>query len=315
MSLTVTAGIEFFKNFDMFKTCSNLFLEAVAHQAVEKVYSAGTTIFQQGEIGTCMLMLKSGEVEILVDENQVATLTSGSIVGEMAVLSKKADGKRQATVRAKSMCFGWCIDRSQMVNIFTAFPSEREIIAKFANQRLKALQEKGLLPSPNASRRRWMLLAPQKEGAKLPSARKKLKMMLALGHKANRESTYCSGEATDASDAERSPQRAADSRADSSLKLCSPKGSVLETTVEANLARTDCKASTFPTPSVSPRGEWPMKEGPLPMLSPRRPDTPWAWIERPDTPGAISWKDGETAAVSNARLGAVKFLFRRGMLP
>lgn len=64
-------------------------------------FSAGDTLMSQGEIGTFALFIDSGEVEILVRDQQgekrVAVVGAGDLVGEMALV----DGEpRSATVRA-----------------------------------------------------------------------------------------------------------------------------------------------------------------------------------------------------------------------
>jgi CRP/FNR family transcriptional regulator, cyclic AMP receptor protein len=61
----------------------------------------GEVIFDKGDKGDKMYVIRSGEVEILIDGKVVETLTSGGIFGEMALI----DGApRAATARAKTEC-------------------------------------------------------------------------------------------------------------------------------------------------------------------------------------------------------------------
>jgi CRP-like cAMP-binding protein len=61
----------------------------------------GEVIFDKGDKGDKMYVIRSGEVQILIDGNIVETLASGGIFGEMALI----DGSpRAATARAKTEC-------------------------------------------------------------------------------------------------------------------------------------------------------------------------------------------------------------------
>ncbi|MBM3544729.1 MAG: cyclic nucleotide-binding domain-containing protein [Alphaproteobacteria bacterium] len=64
-------------------------------------FTPGEIIFDKGDKGDKMYVIRSGEVEILIDGKVVETLTSGGIFGEMALI----DGApRAAAARAKTDC-------------------------------------------------------------------------------------------------------------------------------------------------------------------------------------------------------------------
>jgi CRP-like cAMP-binding protein len=64
-------------------------------------YAPGDVIFAEGDPGDKMYVIRSGEVEILLDGRALEVLTSGGIFGEMALIDGAA---RVATARAKTAC-------------------------------------------------------------------------------------------------------------------------------------------------------------------------------------------------------------------
>lgn len=64
-----------------------------------ELFEPGQTIFRQGDIGHRLYLVWSGEVEVLKDDEVVATLGPGQHFGEMAVFD---DTRRTASVRAAS---------------------------------------------------------------------------------------------------------------------------------------------------------------------------------------------------------------------
>ncbi|MDT8436344.1 MAG: cyclic nucleotide-binding domain-containing protein [Gemmatimonadota bacterium] len=69
--------------------------------ALGKVYAPGEEIIRQGEMGDCMYVVQSGEVDVVQEtdagERPLARLGTGDFFGEMAVFEKEV---RSATVRA-----------------------------------------------------------------------------------------------------------------------------------------------------------------------------------------------------------------------
>jgi CRP/FNR family cyclic AMP-dependent transcriptional regulator len=64
-------------------------------------FDAGQTIFTKGQSGKHMYIVRSGTVDILIDDRIVETVEANGIFGEMAVV----DGSdRSGTARARTAC-------------------------------------------------------------------------------------------------------------------------------------------------------------------------------------------------------------------
>ena len=74
----------------------------------------GTNIITQGDLGDLFYVIESGDVEIIVNQNKVAELHSGSYFGEAALLH---DAPRNATVRALTTCECAVVDRETFRNL------------------------------------------------------------------------------------------------------------------------------------------------------------------------------------------------------
>jgi cAMP-dependent protein kinase regulator len=76
-------------------------------------YKAGETIIQQGEEGDFFYIIDQGEVEVYVNNKCVTAISDGGSFGELALIYGTP---RAATIKAKTDCKLWAIDRK--VNIF-----------------------------------------------------------------------------------------------------------------------------------------------------------------------------------------------------
>jgi len=66
-------------------------------------FEAGTTIFGKGELGRCMYVILSGEVDIVDDDRILAHLEQGENFGEMALMSNAARSAAARTVTPTSL--------------------------------------------------------------------------------------------------------------------------------------------------------------------------------------------------------------------
>lgn len=64
-------------------------------------YSAGSVLFEEGSEAEFMYVVLEGEIELSLHAQKIATVTAGSIVGEMALLNSDV---RSATATAMTDC-------------------------------------------------------------------------------------------------------------------------------------------------------------------------------------------------------------------
>lgn len=91
--------------------------------ALGKIYLDGDPIVRQGEVGDCMYVVQTGEVEVVLDaegeEQHLAILGPGDFFGEMAVFERET---RSATVRARGEARVLKIDKKALLRRITEDP-------------------------------------------------------------------------------------------------------------------------------------------------------------------------------------------------
>lgn len=141
---------------DFFKNCSQQFLQVLVWDLKEQTFQPGEILIQEGDIGNCMYLLNIGVVDVTVADKHVATLYDGSFFGEIAVVTSDAvAAKRTASITAKTVCACWCIDRTALLKAMSAYPKDRAVISKWADERLQDLVSRGLMP-PKITDRLWL---------------------------------------------------------------------------------------------------------------------------------------------------------------
>ena len=83
-------GLDFFSGFD------DVELWEVVHRAAWRRFDPGHVIYRKGEEGDTFHIVASGELEVWRDEERIATLASGSTVGEMAYLAPSSELRRHS---------------------------------------------------------------------------------------------------------------------------------------------------------------------------------------------------------------------------
>lgn len=105
-----------------------------------KVYADLEVIVRQGEVGDCMFVIQSGEVDVVgsgVDgEVHLATLGAGNFFGEMSIFEREV---RSATVRARGEARVLTIDRRTLMRRIQRDPTLAFNLLKTMSQRIRAL--------------------------------------------------------------------------------------------------------------------------------------------------------------------------------
>ena len=99
---------------------------------------AGEVIFEEGQDGDRMYVVRHGEVEILRGDKVVETISGGGMFGEMALI----DGsKRSATARAKTECELVPVDEKTFVFLVHETPYFALDVMRLLADRLRAMNE------------------------------------------------------------------------------------------------------------------------------------------------------------------------------
>ncbi len=113
-----------------------------------RFYRAGETIFERNDPGSSLFSIAMGSVEVLIDPrdtSRIATIVSGSIFGEVGLISGR---RRGATIRAgeDSICVE--ISRTAALKLQSSVPAAKRAIERIATERqLLQLFGSGLVSS------------------------------------------------------------------------------------------------------------------------------------------------------------------------
>ena len=113
---------------------------AIATAGIEQTFSAGETIYRQGETTDDLFLLVEGEVRISRDTSDgevfLGSLDQGSFFGEIALLG---DGHRYTTVSAASDTTVLTIPRAQLTQLAQHSPNADRMIRRAYRDRLRAM--------------------------------------------------------------------------------------------------------------------------------------------------------------------------------
>ncbi len=103
----------------LFAGCSAVFLHGLALVLKPAVFAAGDLIVEKGEPGSEMYFVARGEVEVDDGERALIALGEGSFFGEKSLLLAVP---RSATVRAKTQCDLYVLDKSDFMKVLRDHP-------------------------------------------------------------------------------------------------------------------------------------------------------------------------------------------------
>jgi glucose-6-phosphate 1-dehydrogenase len=97
------------------------------------VFQSGEMVMQKGETGRALYIIARGEVDVLDDAGAVvATLGDGSFFGEISLL---LSAPRTASVRAKSFCDCFLLDKADFTRVLRERPHFLQSVMDIATSR------------------------------------------------------------------------------------------------------------------------------------------------------------------------------------
>ena len=102
-------------------------------------FPAGKMIFEEGDPGKQMFVVKSGEIDIVVHGQVVETIGEGGMFGEMALIES---GVRSARAVAKTDCALVPIDERRFSFLIQQTPQFALQVMKIMAERLRKIDQK-----------------------------------------------------------------------------------------------------------------------------------------------------------------------------
>ncbi len=129
---------EFLKSIEAFQSLSAHSLEQLTEKVTTSQYQAGAYILRQGDPGDAMYILREGEVEVPILDNQgrkkfTAQLTAGQFFGEMALLTGEP---RSADVIARTDCTCLIVTKTALEPLLEKQPQVAAFLTEILGQRL-----------------------------------------------------------------------------------------------------------------------------------------------------------------------------------
>ncbi len=122
---------------DLFKGAELQFLNALIMALRPVVASPGEMIIKKDDIGNEMFLICRGEVEVLDGQGRILnTLKDGGFFGEIGVLMSTV---RTASVRAKTLCDLFVLEKAEFSRILREQPKFAEKVMKVAKERYHVL--------------------------------------------------------------------------------------------------------------------------------------------------------------------------------
>ena len=104
----------------LFEGCSRKELQAITKAGDEVMMTAGTVVVEQGQLGREAFILLDGRVTVKRAGRKIASLGSGTVVGELSLLDH---GPRTATVVCDTDCTLFVIDQRHFRGVIEQSPS------------------------------------------------------------------------------------------------------------------------------------------------------------------------------------------------
>jgi glucose-6-phosphate 1-dehydrogenase len=123
----------------LFEGADAVFLASLIMALKPVVFQPADLVIRKGEIGRELYLIARGEAEVLDDAGHVvATLGEGEFFGEISLLTS---APRNATVRAKSYCDLFVLDKSEFARVLRERPHFRQSMIDIAQARYNVSAE------------------------------------------------------------------------------------------------------------------------------------------------------------------------------
>ena len=129
--------IEALRSVSLFRDLRQRDLEQVAQLADEVDLPAGHVLMRQGDNGSQMFIISSGEALVERNGRELATLGPGAVLGEMAIV---AEGPRVATATLTKPAHLFVLGHREFHSLMHSIPEVRDCVLNEVARRLRELE-------------------------------------------------------------------------------------------------------------------------------------------------------------------------------
>ncbi|CAH1396181.1 unnamed protein product [Nezara viridula] len=169
--VAINVHISTLNKVQLFKDCDEALLRELVLKLRPVLYLPGDYICRKGEVGREMYIVKSGQVQVVTGTDGIevlATLTEGSVFGEISLLQVSGGNRRTADVRSNGFSNLFVLNKDDLNGALKFHPNAQEILRKKARQLVKQNAAREQMTKAKAEVAAEVLIGNPEPGPKQP---------------------------------------------------------------------------------------------------------------------------------------------------